>query len=235
MPQSRNLELDFAASGGPARVFVAVACSYTKDGGAPTISADCRSLEDLEREVSRLKRELDEALGEARSRFAGEGPVPEAARSAPATAALAAVPDAGARLVRDLMTREVRTLARMDELAVAEELMKVGRFRHLVVVDDDGSVAGVISQRDIFYGALAWSMGHGSHAHDKALRSTPAKDVMVSPVISVAPESPLRDAAALLFEHKIGCLPVLDSGRLVGILTEGDLLSMLAGGGPTDA
>ena len=237
MHQDRNLELDFDASGRLARVCVALACSYTKDGGAPTISESCPSYEDFEREVARLKQELEGALREARSRFAGEEPSPAEAEAeaVPAARTLATASKSGARLVRDLMTREVRTLSPMDNLSVADELMKVGRFRHVVVVSEDGNVAGVVSQRDIFYDALAWSMGQGTHAHEKALESTPAKEVMVSPVVSVASDTLLSEAAALLSEHKIGCLPVVDSGQLVGILTEGDLLSMLAAGESPDS
>jgi CBS domain-containing membrane protein len=233
--QDRNLELDFDASGRLARVCVALACSYTKDGGAPILSESCSSYEDFEREVARLKQELESALREARARFAGEKPPAAEVESVPSARTLVPASKSGARLVRDLMTREVRTLSPMDDLSVADELMKVGRFRHVVVVSEDGSVTGVVSQRDIFYDALAWSMGQGTHAHEKALQSTPAKEVMMSPVVSVASDAPLSEAAALLAEQKIGCLPVVDSGQLVGILTEGDLLSMLAGAGPPDS
>ncbi len=129
--------------------------------------------------------------------------------------------------VRDLMTADVKTLHRNDKLSAADELMKLGRFRHVVVLDDDDSVAGVLSQRSIFYGALAWSLGQGTLAHQKALESFAVKDVMEIDVVTVHSDSGLGEAAATMMERKIGCLPVVDADRLVGILTEGDFLAML--------
>jgi CBS domain-containing protein len=111
--------------------------------------------------------------------------------------------------------------------------MKIGGFRHVVVVEDDNSdaVAGIVSHRDIFYGALAWSLGQGETAHHKALGTMPVKDVMRSDVTTVASDTPLADAARIMLEKKIGCLPVIQNERIVGILTEGDFLSMLTSAG----
>ncbi|MEN8161566.1 MAG: CBS domain-containing protein, partial [Myxococcota bacterium] len=114
-----------------------------------------------------------------------------------------------------------------DRLQVADELMQQGGFRHVVVVDD-GRVVGVVSRRDIFHGALAWSLGQGKKAHEAHLAASPAKDVMAADVVSVDPDAPLAEAAALLREHQIGCLPVVAGDRLVGVLTEGDFLALLA-------
>ena len=126
------------------------------------------------------------------------------------------------------MTRDVRTLRPNDRLSLADELMKVGNFRHVVVVDGDGQeVAGVISKRDIFYGALAWSTGLGTTGHQKALASAPVKTVMRSDVVTIAPDAWLSDAARIMRDEQIGCLPVVRGGDLVGILTEGDFLALL--------
>jgi CBS domain-containing protein len=127
------------------------------------------------------------------------------------------------------MTPDVKTLQRNDQLSAADELMKVGRFRHVVVLADNGKVAGVVSQRNIFYGALAWSLGQGRTAHQKTLESYPVKNVMECDPVTVHPDTLLSEAAETMMERKIGCLPVVDADRLVGILTEGDFLSMLAG------
>jgi CBS domain-containing protein len=97
--------------------------------------------------------------------------------------------------VADVMTREVRTLGPNDQLRLAEELMQQGRFRHVLVVDA-GRVVGVLSQRDIFHGALAWSLGQGRKAHEQLLAATAVKDVMGSHVVTVDPEAPLAEAAA---------------------------------------
>jgi CBS domain-containing protein len=60
------------------------------------------------------------------------------------------------------------------------------------------------------------------------LAASPAKDVMATNVVSVDPDAPLAEAAALLRKHQIGCLAVVAGDRLVGILTEGDFLALLA-------
>jgi CBS domain-containing protein len=179
--------------------------------------------------VERLKQELDEALAEGRARLAGSkaAAAPKAEASARAEGAQH-IPALDTKLrVADVMTREVRTLGPNDQLSLAEELMQQGRFRHVVVVDA-GRVVGVLSQRDIFHGALAWSLGQGRKAHEHLLAATAVKDVMGSHVVTVDPDAPLAEAAALLREHKIGCLPVVAGDVLMGILTEGDFLALLA-------
>ena len=57
--------------------------------------------------------------------------------------------------VQDLMSTDVATLQRNDKLSIADDVMRLGRIRHLPVVDEDGRVVGVLSQRDLFRGALA--------------------------------------------------------------------------------
>jgi len=235
MTTTRNLTLDIDQTGGrepsrpTARIAVSDAWGFTRHGGAAIVTRDCTSYAALEREVARLGQELDAALSEARVRFEGAA----AAKAASVEAAAAAPPERRVAVldtslhVADVMTRDVRTLGPNDRLALADELMKQGRFRHVVVVDE-GRVVGVVSQRDIFHGAVAWSLGHGRKAHERLLASSPAKDVMASSVVTVDPEATLAEAAALLREHKIGCLPVVAGDELVGILTEGDFLALLA-------
>jgi CBS domain-containing protein len=127
-------------------------------------------------------------------------------------------------------SREVRTVGRNDKLSVADELMRLGRFRHAVVLDEPKSVSGVVSQRDIFFNALAWSLGQGEAGHRKALETCVVKNVMHGDVVTIAPDAPLTEAAARMGEQKIGCLPVVADGELVGILTEGDFLALLSKG-----
>jgi acetoin utilization protein AcuB len=237
MSEARNLVLDLDAGDGRrgsatrARIAVGEAWAFTRHGGAPIVSRDCTTLAALEREVARLQGELADALAEARERLAGPG-TPKAghAREHAATGETGArrLPALDASLrVSDVMTRQVRTLGPNDRLAVADELMKQGRFRHVVIVED-GRVAGVVSRRDVFHGALAWSLGQGKKAHETLLATTPAKEVMASDVVTIDPEAKLAEAAALMRERQVGCLPVVAGDQLVGILTEGDFLALLA-------
>jgi CBS domain-containing membrane protein len=132
-------------------------------------------------------------------------------------------------MVKDVMTKDVTTLKRNEKLTLADDLMNLGRIRHLPVVDDDGGqVIGIVSQRDMFRGALAQAIGYGAHARRKLLDTLLVKEVMTTELVTTTPDTPLADAAAVLMEKKIGCLPVLESGRLVGILTEGDFVKLYA-------
>ena len=126
--------------------------------------------------------------------------------------------------VRDWMTSEVATLGRNDQLSIADDVMRLGRIRHLPVLDDDGQLVGIVSQRDLFRGALARSLGYGAHAQQKLLGQLLVKEVMTNDPITIAPEAPLAEAARLMLERKIGALPVVEEGQLVGILTESDFV-----------
>ena len=132
-------------------------------------------------------------------------------------------------LVQDIMTSEVTTLKRNEKLTIADDVMQLGRIRHLPVLDDDGEqVVGIVSQRDLFRGALAQALGYGQHARRKILDTLLVKDVMTTDVITTSPETPLAEAARVLMERKIGSLPVVKGSRLVGIITEGDFVALVA-------
>lgn len=129
-------------------------------------------------------------------------------------------------VVRDLMSADVVTLGRNDKLAAAEDLMRLGRIRHLPVVDEDGALAGIVSQRDLFHSGLVRALGYGAHAQQHALSTVAIKEAMTSNVVTTTPDTPLRDAARTMFERKIGCLVVVDGGRIAGILAESDFVKL---------
>lgn len=131
--------------------------------------------------------------------------------------------------VRDLMTADPTTLKRNDKLTLADDIMRLGRVRHLPVVEDEGdALVGIVTQRDLFRDALAQALGYGRHAQRKILDTLSVKDVMNTDVVTTTPDTPLVEAARLLTQRKIGCLPVLENGRLVGIVTEGDFVALAA-------
>jgi CBS domain-containing protein len=135
----------------------------------------------------------------------------------------------GATRVRDLMEQQVATLNRNDKLTIADDVMRLGRIRHLPILDDDGeSVIGVVSQRDLFRGALARALGYGEHAQQKLLNQLLVKEVMTNDPVTIGPEAAIEEAAALMVERKIGCLIVVEDGRLAGILTESDFVKAFA-------
>jgi CBS domain-containing membrane protein len=132
--------------------------------------------------------------------------------------------------VSDIMTRELITLNRNDSLTTADDVMRLGRIRHIIVVHDDGELAGVLSQRDLFLGGLLRALGYGSHAKTQALSTMFVKDAMAAEPITTTPTTKLTDAAAIMLKNKIGCLPVVDKGKLVGIVTESDFVAHVARG-----
>jgi len=133
--------------------------------------------------------------------------------------------------VRDVMTADPTTLKRNDKLTLADDIMLLGRIRHLPVLDDDGQrLVGIVSQRDLFRDALAQALGYGRHAQRKILDTLSVKEVMTGDVVTTSPDTSLVEAARLLTERKIGCLPVVENERLVGILTEGDFVALVARG-----
>lgn len=232
-----NLELDIDESGphgsGDRMVRVAVrsARGFTRDGASPTITVDCRTYAGFEREIERLKEELNDTLGQAAAHFDATRKDQTETRKAQRSS-VESERGEKARLmanlkVREVMTVSVRTVNENDRLSMAEELMKLGQFRHVVVLDDDGQVAGVVSHRDIFFSAITWSTGQGRHAHEQILDSLPVKQVMNSTLHTVAPETELAEAASTMINGKIGCLPVMEGEKLVGILTEGDFLALI--------
>ena len=115
--------------------------------------------------------------------------------------------------LRDVMKNRVESVA-ADELAqTAWERMRARRIRHLVVLDGK-EVVGVISDRDL--------IGRG-----RLRRNEKVGDIMASPVIAGHPEMTLRQAANQMKGRSVGCLPVVEEGELIGILTVADILDLV--------
>jgi CBS domain-containing membrane protein len=115
-------------------------------------------------------------------------------------------------VVSDLMSAPVHSVALDERLADVHSLMRLVGIRHLAVVDGDGVLCGVISDRDV---NLAWSQG----------ADTPVRVFMTRNLQWVSPETTAREAAARMLQDRIGCLPVVDrQRRLLGIVTGTDFL-----------
>lgn len=126
--------------------------------------------------------------------------------------------------VRDLMTWEVAIVLPDTEADTAWNLMSERGLRHLVVVDRDGDLAGVVSHRDLLRNALIEQSDVPRFVERELLANTRVREVMTSPVETADPEQDVGSAARTLFDNKLGCLPVVEGGRVVGILTESDFV-----------
>jgi CBS domain-containing protein len=125
--------------------------------------------------------------------------------------------------VNEIMVKEVATLDVNDELSLANDIMRLGRIRHLPVVDGR-QLVGIISERDLFKSSLAQALGYGAKDARDLMKTLRIKDVMVSGVITIPPDTELCEATKMMVEEKIGCLPVVEDNRLVGLITETDIL-----------
>ena len=98
------------------------------------------------------------------------------------------------------------------------------RLRHLPVIEDDGSLVGLLSARDMLRLAVSDSVDMTLDVQNDIMQSTRVSDVMTLEPISVEPDQRLIEAAELMLEMKLGCLPVTEGSHLVGILTEADFV-----------
>ena len=113
-------------------------------------------------------------------------------------------------LVRNRMIPNPVTVTPEDTLATAQEKMTAGRFGHLPVVQD-GALVGILTDRDV-------RRYVGVQEQTRVGAAMTERPLMVSPLTTV------EEATQLLLNHQIGGLPVLEDGKLVGIITSSDLL-----------
>jgi CBS domain-containing protein len=126
------------------------------------------------------------------------------------------------------MAEKIITISADDSLSTVEDIMTLGRVRHMPVVRG-GVLVGVVSQRDLFRASLSNLTEFGNEQRRAFLQVVEIKRVMSSPPIVIDPEASAEEAALVMAEKKIGCLPVVEGDALVGMLTETDLLSYFAG------
>lgn len=125
------------------------------------------------------------------------------------------------------MKTKVVSISADDTLRIVGEIMELGRVRHLPVVRA-GKLVGVVSQRDLFHASLSNVIGIPRDEQELFLEGVKIGEVMSTPPSWIGPEATVQEAAALMAQRKIGCLPVLDGEKLVGILTETDVLAHFA-------
>ena len=133
--------------------------------------------------------------------------------------------------VRDLMTDRVFTLRPNDDLEDLYDLMDARHIRHVPIVDHDGDLLGLVTQRDLARAALGSQEALPLSAQQDILRGRRVREIMATEVETVEPDASLRTAAEMLLENKIGCLPVVEGEHLVGILTEADFVRRCVEGG----
>lgn len=118
-------------------------------------------------------------------------------------------------LVKEAMKKDVKTIRPTDTIKDAAVLMNENRIGSLVVVSGTGTVTGIVTERDILTDVVAV----GKNAEDVKV-----EDIMTKDLITISPDKSLEYAADVMTKNKIKKLPVMEGGRLVGIITATDLI-----------
>jgi CBS domain-containing protein len=130
-------------------------------------------------------------------------------------------------MIRDIMKTKVIRISADDTLWTVKEIMDLAHVRHLPVVHK-GELVGVVSQRDLLRASLSSVMGLPADEQKLFLEGVKIGDVMSEAPVWTGPDSSIREAARIMAERKIGCLPVVENGELIGIVTETDVLHFFA-------
>jgi acetoin utilization protein AcuB len=125
-------------------------------------------------------------------------------------------------LVRSRMTADVYTASPTTTIAEALTITRTHRIRHLPVLENQ-ELVGLVTDRDLRL-AMPPIWAEQRDELRAALHQKRVGEFMIRSIITTSPTIPIEDAARLLYGHRIGCLPVLEEHRLVGILTETDVL-----------
>jgi acetoin utilization protein AcuB len=128
--------------------------------------------------------------------------------------------------VRELMNRNLVTIAESSSCRDAVARMHRAQVRHLPVLNGDGTLAGVITDRDLRHHLFSPPVYRaiGASPIDTLLQAARVGDIMSAPAVTVESSQDVAEAAGVMLRDKIGSLPVVEGGRLVGIITETDLL-----------
>jgi CBS-domain-containing membrane protein len=130
--------------------------------------------------------------------------------------------------VKDLMQTDVVTLRMTDTLEIADTFMRQGLIRHLPIVDADNQLVGLVAQADLFKASASSVLPLTSATEKGGLGTVAVRDVMTTDITTITPDAHIVEAVDLLAAGRLGCLPVVENSRLVGILTETDCLRYLS-------
>ncbi len=129
--------------------------------------------------------------------------------------------------VGELMTRPAVTVESTVTVGAVWKLMRQRKIRHVPVLGGDGRLVGIVTDRDLREVILEPSIQEQLGNLSKSLNILTVKEVMTWGVITVTPETEIREAARIVRDQKVGALPVVEGGRVVGLLSATDLVKAL--------
>jgi acetoin utilization protein AcuB len=133
--------------------------------------------------------------------------------------------------VREIMRRALVTVRPDAPARVAAELMRAREVRHVLVTDEQERLLGIVTDRDLRHSAFLPMLARHLAWEERWLKAPRVRDVMTWSVVTIDPDADLVRASLLMFERRIGSLPVTDHGTLIGIVTERDLFDAFRAAG----
>jgi acetoin utilization protein AcuB len=124
------------------------------------------------------------------------------------------------------MQKDLVTITKDERMTVAKKILKEKNIRHLPVVDGK-KLVGLVTNMDIRKSEASPATSLEIRELHYLLDKLTVGEIMTRNVITISPDISIEEAAILLHDNKIGCLPVVEDGNLVGILTENDVMEIL--------
>ncbi len=128
--------------------------------------------------------------------------------------------------VIDVMSTDVVTIDPTEDLRSVDDIMSERRIHHLPVVEKD-TLVGLVTHGDMYKAQMSSVMAYGEMGQRAFLHTILVQDIMTHPVTTIAPEASVAEAVSVILSQGIGCLPVTQHHRLVGIVTKTNLLEFL--------
>jgi len=129
-------------------------------------------------------------------------------------------------LVSDRMKKPVLTITPDIPIHEALNILKHEQIRHIPVLQGE-KLVGIVTNEDLFYASPSPATSLSIWEMNYLISKVTVKEVMTENVVTITEDTPIEAAALIMVKHKIGCLPVMRNGELVGIITETDLLKIL--------
>ncbi len=140
-------------------------------------------------------------------------------------------------LVKDRMTSDPVIITTDTSLKDALEIVRSNPFRHLPVLDEDGKLVGIVTEKSLVYASPTSTSALSVFEVDYILSRTKVGQIIQGSVVTVGPDWPIEEAARVMVDHRIGCLPVVEDDKLVGIISDTDIFRVfvegLGGGHPS--
>lgn len=130
-------------------------------------------------------------------------------------------------LVRERMSTHPVTINADTSITEALRVMRQNQVRRLPVLDEQGRMIGIVSEKDLLYASPSPATSLNIYEMHYILSQLIVSELMTRDVITVTPDTPVEEAARIMVDHKIGGLPVMEDDRLAGIITETDVFSVL--------